>query len=90
MLLHPDEISKSISNYGWNFQDNKINKVFTFEKYLDGVKFINEIAPLAERLNHHPDIKLGYCKVEIDITSHDMGGVTTKCINLATSIESIK
>ena len=90
MLLHPDEISKSISNYGWNFQDNKINKVFTFEKYLDGVNFINEIAPLAERLNHHPDIKLGYCKVEIDITSHDMGGVTTKCINLATSIESIK
>ena len=90
MLLHPDEISKSISNYGWNFQDNKINKVFTFEKYLDGVKFINEIAPFAERLNHHPDIKLGYCKVEIDITSHDMGGVTTKCINLATSIESIK
>ena len=90
MLLHPDEISKSISNYGWNFQDNKINKVFTFEKYLDCVKFINEIAPLAERLNHHPDIKLGYCKVEIDITSHDMGGVTTKCINLATSIESIK
>ena len=89
MLLHPDEISKSISNYGWNFQDNKINKVFTFEKYLDGVKFINEIAPLAERLNHHPDIKLGYCKVEIDISSHDMGGVTTKCINLATSIESI-
>lgn len=90
MLLHPDEINKSISNYGWNFHDNKINKVFTFEKYLDGVNFINEIAPLAERLNHHPDIKLGYCKVEIDISSHDMGGVTTKCINLATSIESIK
>ena len=57
--------------------------------YLDGVEFINKIAPIAERLNHHPDINLGYCKVDILISSHDLGGVTTKCINLATAIDSI-
>ena len=89
MRLHPDEIKKSISNYGWNFLDNKICKSFEFEKYLDGVEFINKIAPIAERLNHHPDINIGYCKVEVAISSHDLGGVTTKCINLATSIDSI-
>ena len=60
-----------------------------FESYLDGVEFINKIAPIAERLNHHPDINLSYCKVEILIHSHDLGGVTTKCINLATSIDSV-
>ena len=89
MRLHPDEIKKSISTHGWNFSDNKISKNFEFEAYLDGVEFINKIAPIAERLNHHPDINLGYCKVEIAISSHDLGGVTTKCINLATSIDSI-
>ena len=89
MRLHPDEIKKSISNYGWNFLDNKISKTFEFEAYLDGVEFINKVAPLAERANHHPDINLGYCKVEISIHSHDLGGVTTKCINLATAIDSI-
>tara|TARA_B100000029_G_C16954008_1_gene733676 strand:+ start:301 stop:570 length:270 start_codon:yes stop_codon:yes gene_type:complete len=89
MLLHPDEVKKSISTHGWSFSDNKICKVFEFESYLDGVEFINKIAPIAERLNHHPDINLGYCKVEISIHSHDLGGVTTKCINLATSIDSI-
>ena len=89
MLLHPDEVKKSISTYGWNFSDNKICKVFEFKTYLDGVEFINKIAPIAERLNHHPDINLGYCKVEISIYSHDLGGVTTKCINLATTIDSI-
>lgn len=89
MLLHPDEIKKSISTYGWNFSDNTIYKIFSFDTYLDGVDFINKIAPIAERLNHHPDISLGYCQVVIKISSHDLGGVTTKCINLATSIESI-
>jgi len=89
MLLHPDEVKKSISTYGWNFSDNKICKVFEFKAYLDGVGFINKIAPIAERLNHHPDINLGYCKVEISIYSHDLGGVTTKCINLATAIDSV-
>ncbi len=89
MLLHPDEIQKSISTYGWKFEDGKIIKTFDFESYLDGVEFIKKIAPIAERLNHHPDINLGYCKVNIGIHSHDLGGVTTKCINLATSIESV-
>jgi len=89
MLLHPDEVKKSISTYGWNFSDNKICKVFEFKTYLNGVEFINKIAPIAERLNHHPDINLGYCKVKISIYSHDLGGVTTKCINLATTIDSI-
>tara|TARA_Y100000758_G_C15728728_1_gene303849 strand:+ start:215 stop:484 length:270 start_codon:yes stop_codon:yes gene_type:complete len=89
MRLHPDEIKKSISNYGWDFSDNKISKTFEFEAYLDGVEFINKVAPLAERANHHPDINLGYCKVEVSIHSHDLGGVTTKCINLATAIDSI-
>ena len=90
MLLHPDEIKKSISAHGWNFLDNKISKEFEFQSYLEGVEFINQIAPIAERLNHHPDINLGYCKVLIGIHSHDLGGVTTKCINLATAIDSIK
>ena len=89
MLLHPDEVKKSIATYGWNFSDNKICKIFEFKTYLDGVEFINKIATISERLNHHPDINLGYCKVEISIHSHDLGGVTTKCINLATAIDSV-
>ena len=89
MLLHPDEIQKSISAYGWNFSDNKISKTFEFDTYLGGVEFINKMAPIAERLNHHPDVNLGYCKIQVSIHSHDLGGVTTKCINLATAIDSI-
>ena len=89
MLLHPDEIKKSIATYGWDYSDKQLHKSFEFDAYLDGIEFINKIAPIAEKLNHHPDIQVGYCKIDISISSHDFGGVTTKCINLATSIEAL-
>tara|TARA_Y100001954_G_scaffold188163_1_gene201508 strand:- start:94 stop:366 length:273 start_codon:yes stop_codon:yes gene_type:complete len=90
MLLHPDEIKKSISTYGWDYQNGKLTKSFDFDTYMDGIEFVNKIAQLAEKLNHHPDLQVGYCKIDIAISSHDFGGVTTKCINLATSIETLK
>ena len=87
MLISPDEINKTLSNQNWSYKNNRISKSFEFESYIEGINFVNEIAKIAEQRNHHPDINIGWCKVEISITSHDLGGVTTKCVNLATSID---
>ena len=89
MLISPDEINKSLSNKGWVYADKKISKSFNFEKYMEGIEFVNKMAELAERNNHHPDISIGWCKVNVSINSHNMGGVTTKCVNLATGIDLI-
>ena len=56
---------------------------------MEGIDFINKLAKLAEINNHHPDITIGWCRVDISISSHDMGGVTTKCVNLAINIDLI-
>ena len=87
MLISPDEINKTISNQNWSYKNNRISKSFEFESYIEGINFVNEIAKIAEQRNHHPDINIGWRKVEISITSHDLGGVTTKCVNLATTID---
>ena len=52
-------------------------------------KTVNKIAELAEAQNHHPEIFIGYCNVDISISSHDLGGVSTKCVNLALGIDNI-
>ena len=52
-------------------------------------KFVNKIGSLSEKKNHHADIYIGWCEVKVYISSHDMGGVTTKCINLAMDISFI-
>ena len=87
IIISPDEINKSLSNKGWIYNKKKIKKSYQFESYMQSIDFINSIAKLAETQNHHPDIKIGWCKVDIEISSHQFGGVTTKCANLATSID---
>ena len=89
MLISPDEINKSLSNKGWKYADKKISKTYPFDTYMEGIQFVNKMAELAEINNHHPDIIIGWCKVDVSISSHDMGGVTTKCVNLATGIDLI-
>ena len=89
MLISPDEINKSLSGKGWTYNEKKIIKSYQFNTYLEGIEFINQAAQLAELHNHHPDMTVGWCKVDVSISSHDLGGVTTKCVNLATGIDLI-
>ena len=89
MLISPDEINKSLASHGWDYAHKKISKSFSFNAYMEGIEFVQKLAVLAETQNHHPDINIGWCKVDISITSHDLGGVSTKCVNLALGIDSI-
>ena len=89
MLISPDEINKSLASHGWDYANKKISKSFSFDAYMEGIEFVQKLAVLAETQNHHPDINIGWCKVDISITSHDLGGVSTKCVNLALGIDSI-
>ena len=87
MLISPDEIKKSLANHGWKYVEKKIFKSYNFNVYMDGIDFVQKIAELAEMNNHHPDIIISWRKVDVNITSHDKGGVTTNCVKLATAID---
>ena len=67
----------------WQYKNKAISRTFEFSSYLSGVNFLNTIASLAEELNHHPDMKLTWCKVHVLLTTHDSGDVTDKDIKLA-------
>ena len=60
MLLSRDEIEKSIASHGWKWENNSITKSFDFNSYTDGISFVNSIAEISERMNHHADIHIGY------------------------------
>jgi len=89
MLISPEEIKKSLSSSQWQYLNGKIIKKYDFATYMEGVSFVQKIAELAEKHNHHPDIIISHCTIEISISSHQMNGVTTKCVNLATAINTL-
>jgi 4a-hydroxytetrahydrobiopterin dehydratase len=91
ILSSETQIETSLAELeNWQYGNKKINKVFAFDSYMESIDFINFVAQKAEEVNHHPDLTVGYCKINIEITSHDLGGVTTGCIDLAKSIDSIR
>ena len=47
------------------------------------------VAEIAEENNHHPDMVVGWCKIDVAFTSHDQGGVTTACLDMAKRTELV-
>ena len=88
-LLSKDEIHEKISVLkDWKYSNNTITKKFLFKSYLSGIEFVNKLAKLAEEKNHHPDLYIGWCNVQVSYTSHDQGGVTDECVNMAELTDS--
>jgi 4a-hydroxytetrahydrobiopterin dehydratase len=57
-MLSNDEIKSNIADLdnGWELKDGKIVKSFQFTSFMNAIEFVNEIARVAERLDHHPII----------------------------------
>jgi len=75
---------------GWRLRGKSISKLFVFQDFMQSIRFINRIAPVAERMNHHPDIDIRYNKVKLTLTTHDEGGLTRKDFRLAARIDRMK
>ena len=88
MLISIDEIQKSISKKGWDYDNKKLKKTYELKNFSESIKFVNEIANKANSLNHHPEININFNQVEIKIGSVELNGVTTKCVNLAIQIDN--
>ena len=83
-LLSESQINDNLKKLNdWEFKNNAVSRSFNFSSFMRGIDFVNSTASLAEEENHHPDITIGWCIVKIKFTSHDLGGVTEGCINMA-------
>ncbi len=74
----------------WKSENGAITKEFMFQNFMEAIHFVNEIAKLAEAMNHHPNIFLhDYKQVKIILTTHSKGMVTEKDNKLAAQIDEI-
>lgn len=72
----------------WEVEDGKkIERKFKFKDFKEAMVFVNNVANLAEEQGHHPDIEISYNKVEIELTTHAIGGLSTNDFIMASKIE---
>ena len=68
---------------------DSIERTFEFKGFPQAIAFINAIAPLAEALDHHPEIFNVYNTVALTLTTHDANGLTAFDFKLAGQIDQV-
>jgi 4a-hydroxytetrahydrobiopterin dehydratase len=88
--LNEEQISVYLSKVpGWKFAGNALSKSFQLPGFREAIRFVNQIADLAEKDNHHPDLLIRYRSVTVTLSTHKEGGVTGKDFLLAEQIEKL-
>lgn len=89
--LSEEELTQQLTTLPeWKRIDNKwIERRYRFTEYLDGIAFVNKIATLAEKENHHPFITIQYKMVIVSFTSWSENGLTELDFKLALQIEKL-
>ena len=72
---------------GWSRKGEALVKTYSFARFADGIKFVQQVAEIADRMDHHPDIDIRYTKLTFSLSTHDAGGITQRDLDLATKIE---
>lgn len=68
---------------GWQYANGRIVKRFQFKSFVEAFGWMASVALVAEKLDHHPDWKNVYSGVDVELHTHDAGGVTDFDIELA-------
>jgi 4a-hydroxytetrahydrobiopterin dehydratase len=76
---------------GWTYDDTAcgIRRQFRFDDFATAFAFMTHVAILAEKADHHPEWSNVYNRVDILLTTHDVGGLSQRDIDLATAISGL-
>ena len=87
--LSPEEARAQLASLtDWQLANDAIKRRYKFASFKESIDFVNRVALLAERADHHPDILVEYDKVTLTLSSHDAGGLTERDFALARSIDA--
>ncbi len=73
----------------WELKDEAIFRSFQFKDFKEAINAINKMVPIAESMNHHPELFNVYNRLEITLTTHDVKGLSTLDFEFAEKIENL-
>jgi 4a-hydroxytetrahydrobiopterin dehydratase len=89
-LVPDDDLATFLADHpGWTMRDGMLHRELAFDDFAEAFGFMARVALWAEKVNHHPEWSNVWNKVTIDLITHDVGGLSTLDIELATRIDSI-
>lgn len=89
--LSENDIIEELKNLpGWSVVNKKLHKEFQFGSFNQAFGFMTRAAMEIEKMNHHPEWFNVYNRITIELTTHDVGGITKNDVNLAKILNSLQ
>ena len=73
----------------WQVMDDRLKRQCQFNDFSEAFAFMTRVALLAETMQHHPNWSNVYNRVSIELTTHDLGGLSDLDVQLARSIDAL-
>ena len=73
----------------WVLKGGHLYKKFKFKNFVEAMKFVNSVADIAEQEGHHPDFYVHYNKVEIELWTHAINGLSENDFIIAAKIDKL-
>jgi len=87
--LNESEIAVKLKSVpAWERHEQKLIRNYKFSGFIAAMAFVNHVADLAEKMDHHPDILIQYNKVRLTNSTHSAGGLTDLDFDLAKKIDA--
>jgi len=73
----PAQVKEMLGNLkAWIVEDGKLVKLYPFKNYYETMAFVNALAWISHREDHHPDLQVGYNKCRVEYSTHAIGGLS--------------
>lgn len=77
------------SRVDWRMDETSLQTQWEFKDFAQAMAFMNAVAEVAERMNHHPEWTNVYNRVNVRLTTHDAGGLTQLDFDLAQAMDAL-
>lgn len=88
-LSEPEILAKLPTAKGWDRHGDMLVRTWQFPSFRRALEFVNQAGALIEKTDHYPDLVLSYRTVRIEISTHDVGGLTERDFELISAINEI-
>lgn len=87
--LTPEQTASALHGTGFRHHGDRLEVHYRTDDFVSGMRLLVDVAALAERIGHHPDVRLGWGRLDFELSSHDAGGVTERDLELAAGIRDL-
>jgi 4a-hydroxytetrahydrobiopterin dehydratase len=88
--MTPQEADKLLKQLdGWQQYDHIISKTYRFKNYYETIAFVNAVAWMTHREDHHPDLKVTYNSCQVEYSTHAIHGLSENDFICAAKVDAL-